>query len=66
MKTKIRAIIVDDEELARDRLRSLLDREPEIEVIGEAGDGQSAVALIEQQKPDLVFLDVQMPELNGL
>jgi len=65
MKTKIRAIIVDDEELARDRLRSLLDREPEIEVIGEAGDGQSAVALIEQQKPDLVFLDVQMPELNG-
>jgi two-component system LytT family response regulator len=65
MKTKIRAIIVDDEELARDRLRSLLEREPEVEVMGEAGDGQSAVALIDKLKPDLVFLDVQMPELNG-
>jgi two-component system LytT family response regulator len=65
MKTKIRAIIVDDEELARDRLRGLLNREPEVEVIGEAADGQSAVAMIEKLKPDLVFLDVQMPELNG-
>jgi two-component system LytT family response regulator len=65
MKTKIRAIIVDDEELARDRLRGLLDREPDIQVIGEAGDGQTAVSLIEKLKPDLVFLDVQMPELNG-
>jgi len=65
MKTKIRAVIIDDEELARDRLRSLLDREPDIELIGEAGDGQSAVSLIDKLKPDLVFLDVQMPELNG-
>ncbi len=65
MKTKIRTIIVDDEELARDRLRSLLDREPDVEVIGEAGDGQTAVGMIEKLKPDLVFLDVQMPELNG-
>ena len=65
MPEKIRTLIVDDEELARERLRSLLSREPRIEVIGEAGDGKSAVSTIEKEKPDLVFLDVQMPELNG-
>jgi two-component system LytT family response regulator len=67
MKTsdKIRTVVVDDEELARDRLRSLLEREPQVEVIGEAGDGRTAVDLIDKLKPDLVFLDVQMPELTG-
>jgi two-component system, LytTR family, response regulator len=65
MPEKIRTLIVDDEELARDRLRSLLSREPRIEIVGEAGDGKAAVATIEELKPDLVFLDVQMPELNG-
>ena len=65
MPDKIRTLIVDDEELARDRLRSLLSRESRIEVIGEAGDGKAALAEIEKAKPDLVFLDVQMPELNG-
>jgi len=65
MPEKIRTLIVDDEELARDRLRGLLARETEIDVVGEAADGRSAVALIEKIKPDLVFLDVQMPELDG-
>lgn len=65
MAAKIRTLIVDDEELARDRLRSLLAREPRIEVIGEAGDGRAALSAIEKLKPDLVFLDVQMPELTG-
>ena len=65
MPAKIRTLIVDDEDLARERLKSLLDREPRIEVIGEASDGKSAVSAIEKLKPDLVFLDVQMPELNG-
>jgi two-component system LytT family response regulator len=67
MKTsgKIRTIIVDDEELARERLRSLLEKEPHVEIIGEAGDGKSAVDLIDRLKPDLLFLDVQMPELTG-
>ena len=62
---KIRTMIVDDEELARERLRSLLAKQPEIEIIGEAGDGRSAVDLIDKLKPDLLFLDVQMPELTG-
>src|SRR5687768_4407596 len=65
MGEKIRTLIVDDEELARERLRSLLAREGRIEIIGEASDGKAAVAAIEKLKPDLVFLDVQMPELNG-
>jgi two-component system LytT family response regulator len=65
MSKKIRTIIVDDEDLARDRLRGLLEGEGEIELVGEAADGQSAIALIEAEKPDLMFLDVQMPELTG-
>lgn len=65
MPEKVRTIIVDDEELARERLRSLLEREERIEIVGEAADGRSAVALIESAKPDLAFLDVQMPELTG-
>src|SRR5688572_4382888 len=65
MAEKIRTLIVDDEELARDRLRSLLSREERIEIIGEASDGKAAVSEIEKLKPDLVFLDVQMPEMNG-
>ena len=68
MKTneeKIRTVIVDDEELARERLRTLLAKEPNIEIVGEAADGRSAVDLVEQLKPELLFLDVQMPELDG-
>ena len=67
MKTseKIRTVIVDDEELARERLRGLLAKESQVEIVGEAGDGRSALDLIEKLKPDLLFLDVQMPELNG-
>jgi two-component system LytT family response regulator len=62
---KIRTLIVDDELLARNRLRQLLQAAPDIEVIGECGDGKDAVATIQQSKPDLVFLDIQMPELDG-
>ena len=61
----IRSIIVDDETLARERLRALLKNHPDILVIAEAGDGATAVQVIETLKPDLVFLDVQMPELDG-
>ena len=61
----IRALIVDDEPLARQRLLRLLKDEADVEVIGEAGDGGEAVAAIRAEKPDLVFLDVQMPVLDG-
>lgn len=65
MSSPIRTVIVDDEDLARDRLRGLLSTEAEIEIVGEAADGKSAVELIGSARPDLVFLDVQMPELDG-
>lgn len=62
---KIRTLIVDDEPLARDRLRQLLQNEPDIELVGECADGREAVATIEKKSPELLFLDVQMPELDG-
>ena len=62
---RIKALIVDDEPLARDRIRELLKEHPEVEVIGEAKNGQEAVASVTNDHPDLVFLDVQMPDLDG-
>jgi len=61
----INALIVDDEPLARDRIRELLKEHPEIEVIGEARNGREAIDTIAALGPDLVFLDVQMPDLDG-
>ena len=62
---KARTLIVDDEELARERLSQLLAKQPEIELIGECADGRHAVEVIQKEKPDLIFLDIQMPELDG-
>jgi two-component system, LytTR family, response regulator LytT len=62
----ISALVVDDEPLARNELTFLLKDFPEVDVIGTAGNGLEAVALIEDLEPDLVFLDVQMPGLDGL
>jgi two-component system, LytTR family, response regulator len=62
---KIRTLLVDDEALARARLRQLLQNEPDIEIIGECADGREAVAALKKTAPELVFLDVQMPELDG-
>src|SRR5436190_22121338 len=62
---KIRTLIVDDESLARERLRQLLQDKPEIEIIGECADGQEAATALEKDRTDLVFLDIQMPELVG-
>lgn len=62
---KIRSLIVDDEPLARKVLSNLLQNEPDIEVLGECADGQEALAAIRKQAPDLVFMDVEMPGLNG-
>ena len=58
--------MVDDEAPAREYLQSLLRGFPEIEVVGEAGDGLSALRMIDEKKPDAVFLDIRMPRLNGL
>ena len=62
---KIRTIIVEDEPLARERLRNLLDTDDDIEVCAECADGRSAVEKITELEPDLLFLDIQMPELDG-
>ncbi|HEX8137193.1 MAG TPA: LytTR family DNA-binding domain-containing protein [Pyrinomonadaceae bacterium] len=62
---KIKTLIVDDEPLARRNLRALLKDDPEILIVGEAGSGPEALKAIRAQAPDLVFLDVQMPGMNG-
>ncbi|HEY4677824.1 MAG TPA: LytTR family DNA-binding domain-containing protein [Candidatus Angelobacter sp.] len=62
---KYEALIVDDEPLARRSVRKHLKAFPEFEVAGECGDGESAVTAIREQKPDLVFLDIQLPEFDG-
>jgi two-component system LytT family response regulator len=61
----MKTLIVDDEPLAREGLRLLLSRDTEVSAIGEARDGREAVAAIRERGPDLVFLDVQMPEMDG-
>ena len=63
--TKIRTLVVDDEPMARERILSLLQQEGDVEVIGQCSDGVQAVSAIQQQSPDLVFLDVQMPGCDG-
>jgi two-component system LytT family response regulator len=62
---KIRALIVDDEPLARRRIHKLVSADPEIDLVGDCANGREAIAAIHGQKPDLVFLDVQMPEISG-
>ncbi len=61
----IRAAIVDDEPLAREGLREFLADEPDVDLVGECGDGRTAVDLIARLRPDLLFLDIQMPEMDG-
>ena len=63
--TKIRTVVVDDEPLARSNLTVLLARDPDIQVVGEYDSGAAALAEIRGVRPDLVFLDVQMPECDG-
>ena len=62
----IRTLIVDDEPLARARIRRFLASEKDVEIVGESGDGRAAVADVQRLKPDLMFLDIQLPEAAGL
>lgn len=64
--TKLRILVADDHEVVRAGVRSLLESQPECEVCGEAVTGRQAVALAQQLNPDIVVLDITMPELNGL
>src|SRR5947208_7078544 len=59
------AIIADDEPLARERVRSVLKDEPDVEIVAECADGAQALKETQKRQPDLLFLDVQMPRLNG-
>ena len=62
---KIRTVIVDDEALSRRGIERLLRKTPDFEVIAECGNGRDAIGLIQQERPDVVFLDIQMPMLSG-
>ena len=62
---KFKVLVVDDEPLARERLTTLLSQEPDVELVGPARDGEEAITAIHDDSPDLVFLDVQMPQMNG-
>jgi two-component system LytT family response regulator len=62
----IRTLLVDDEPLARNRLRKYLAQEADVEIVGECANGSDAVDCIREQEPDVVFLDMHMPEMNGL
>jgi DNA-binding NarL/FixJ family response regulator len=62
----IRVMLVDDQRLMREGLRILLDMEPDLEVVGEAGDGRQAVESYPQLLPDVVLMDVRMPEMDGV
>jgi len=62
----MKVVIADDEPLARELLRALLDELPGLDVVGEAEDGAGAIALVREHRPDLVFLDIDMPHRNGI
>jgi two-component system chemotaxis response regulator CheB len=62
---KIRVLIVDDSPTARAAIAAILDSDPEIQIVGQAVDGEEGVALAAQLKPDVITMDITMPKLNG-
>jgi DNA-binding NarL/FixJ family response regulator len=62
----IRVVLVDDQALVRGGLRALLDNEPDLSVVGEAGDGDEAIAVVRAERPDVVLMDIRMPGTDGL
>jgi len=66
MTSKIRVLIADDHQIVRDGLRSLLEKEPDMEVIATVEDGRTTVRVVEELQPDVVIMDISMPGLNGI
>ena len=66
MTNKLRILIAEDHEIVRSGLKLTVESQPDMEVVGEAGDGREAIRLAEELKPDLILMDVSMPVLNGL
>ncbi len=66
VRDKIRVVLADDHRMLREGIRALLERQDDIEVVGEAADGREAVRLVSQLRPDVVVMDVSMPLLNGI
>jgi len=62
---RIRILLVDDERIGRSRLRRMLERDPELEVVAECADGEAAIEAVRDHRPDLCFLDINMPGMNG-
>lgn len=65
-RRRLRAVIVDDEPLARERLRQLVSQSGRVEIVGDARDGVEGLGVIDRTNPDVAFVDVEMPELDGL
>lgn len=62
----LKVLIVDDEPLARENLRILLETQPDIEIVGECGNAVEAIGAVHKLRPDVLFLDIQMPRISGL
>ncbi|EQD47948.1 two component transcriptional regulator, LuxR family, partial [mine drainage metagenome] len=66
MHKKIRVILADDHPVVRDGLAAMVNQQPDMEVVAEAGDGDTAITLFEERKPDVMVLDLRMPKRDGL
>ena len=66
MSSPIRVVLVDDQSLFRAGIRMVIDSQPDLEVVGEAGDGSDALAVVRAQRPDVVLMDIRMPVMDGL
>ena len=66
MQKKVRVILADDHPVVRDGLAAMVNQQPDMEVVAEAGDGEEAIALYERHQPDVMVLDLRMPKRDGL
>jgi len=66
MKTKISVVLADDHPVVRDGLAAMVNQQADMEVVAEAGDGDEAIALYEQHRPDVMVLDLRMPKRDGV